>query len=86
MSKKFKKGDRILVIAGNERGKTGEILSRSDERVLVQGLNLRKKHLKPTQQSQGGRIIEMEAPIHISNVTLCDKEGKRLKKGASKNV
>ncbi len=79
MSKWIKKGDRVLVIAGNDRGKAGEVLSRSEDRVLVQGINVRKKHLKPTQQTQGGRIIEMEVPVHISNVCLCDKDGNRFK-------
>ena len=79
MSKWIKKGDRVLVIAGNDRGKAGEVLSRSEDRILVQGINVRKKHLKRTQQTQGGRIIEMEVPIHISNVCLCDKDGNRLK-------
>lgn len=83
MGKWIKKGDRVLVIAGNDRGKTGEVLSRGEERILVQGVNVRKKHLKPTQQTQGkGRIIEMEVPIHISNVCLCDKEGKRIQEKA----
>ena len=76
---KVRKGDRVLVIAGNDRGKTGEVLGRSEDRVLIQGVNIRKKHLKPTQQTQGGRIVEMEVPIHVSNVALCDKEGNRLK-------
>lgn len=80
MSKTIRKGDRVLVIAGNDRGKTGEVLSKSEERVLVQGINVRKKHMKRTQQTQGGRVIEMEVPIHISNVCLCDKEGNRLKR------
>ncbi len=79
MSKWIRKGDRVLVIAGNEKGKSGEVLSRGEERVLIQGVNMRKKHLKPTQESRGGRIIEMEVPIHISNVCLCDKEGTRIK-------
>ncbi|MGB7977617.1 MAG: 50S ribosomal protein L24 [Chlamydiales bacterium] len=78
MSKWIRKGERVLVIAGNDRGKTGEVLSRSEDRVLIQGVNVRKKHLKRTQQT-GGRIVEMEAPIHVSNVALCDKEGRRLK-------
>jgi large subunit ribosomal protein L24 len=82
MSKTIKKGDKVLVIAGNDRGKTGEILARGEDRVLVKGVNVRKKHLKRTQQTQGGRIVEMEVPIHISNVCLCDKDGKRLKKAA----
>jgi large subunit ribosomal protein L24 len=79
MSKWIRKGDRVVVIAGNDKGKTGEVLSRAEDRVVVQGVNVRKKHLRPTQQTQGGRIVEMEVPIHISNVSLCDKEGKILK-------
>lgn len=84
MSKNIRKGDRVLVIAGNDRGKTGEVLARGEDRVLIQGINVRKKHLKRTQQTQGGRVVEMEVPIHISNVCLCDKEGKRLKVKAKK--
>lgn len=79
MSKKIRKGDRVLVIAGNEKGKTGEVLSRSEDRVIVQGINLRKKHLPRTQQMQGGRIVEMEVPLHISNVALCTKDGQKLR-------
>src|SRR3990167_5667534 len=79
MSKWIRKGDRVVVIAGNDKGKTGEVLARSEDRVIVQGVNVRKKHLKRTQQTQGGRIVEMEVPIHISNVCISDKEGKRLK-------
>jgi large subunit ribosomal protein L24 len=79
MSKWIRKGDRVLVTAGNEKGKTGEVLTRSEDRVLIQGVNIRKKHMKRTQQAQGARIIEMEVPIHISNVKLCDKEGKTFK-------
>ncbi len=82
MSKWIRKGDRVLVIAGNDRGKTGEVLSRGEDRILVKDVNMRKKHLKRTQETQGGRIVEMEVPIHISNVCLCDKDGKRLKKAA----
>ena len=79
MSKWIRKGDRVLVISGNDRGKVGEVLARGEERIIVQGVNVRKKHLKRTQQNQGGRIIEMEVPIHVSNVCLCDKDGNRLK-------
>lgn len=79
MSKWIRKGDRVLIIAGNDKGKTGEVLACGEDRVLVQGVNVRKKHLRPQQNTKGGRIVEMETPIHISNVQLCDKEGKRLK-------
>lgn len=79
MSKWIRKGDRVLVIAGNNKGKSGEVLSRSDDTVIIQEVNMRKKHLRKTQEAQGGRIIEMEMPIHISNVCLCDKEGNALK-------
>jgi large subunit ribosomal protein L24 len=79
MSKWIRRGDRVAVIAGNDKGKIGEVLAKSEDRVLVQGINIRKKHLKRTQQTQGGRIVEMEVPIHVSNVCLCNKEGKLLK-------
>ncbi|MEN9654727.1 MAG: ribosomal protein [Chlamydiota bacterium] len=79
MSKWIRKGDKVCVIAGNDKGKFGEVLARLDERVVVQGVNVRKKHLKKTQETQGGRIVEMEKSIHISNVALCDVEGKAFK-------
>lgn len=80
MSKQIRKGDRVLILAGNDKGKMGEVLARKEDRVLVQGVNIRKKHLRRTQQTQGGRVIEMEVPVHVSNVSLCNKEGKRCKK------
>ena len=79
MSKWIRKGDLVKVVAGNDKGKTGEVIGRSEDRVLVKNVNVRKKHLKRTQQSQGARIVEMEIPIHVSNVALCDKEGNVLK-------
>ncbi len=81
MTKKIRKGDQVLVLAGNDRGKQGEVQSRSEDRVVVSGVNVRKKHMKPTQQSQvqGGRIVEMEMSIHISNVQLCSKDGVKSK-------
>ncbi|MBF8263670.1 MAG: rplX [Parachlamydiales bacterium] len=78
MSKWIRKGDRVLVIAGNDKGKAGEVLSRTEERVIVQGVNIRKKHMKKTQEMQGGRIIEMEVAIHISNVAICNKDNQPL--------
>lgn len=79
MSKWIRKGDRVLVISGNEKGKMGEVLARKEDRILVQGVNLRKKHLRRTQESQAGRIVEMEAPMHVSNVALCTKDGTKIK-------
>jgi large subunit ribosomal protein L24 len=70
-SKKIRKGDKVVAIAGNNRGKIGTVLSCSGEKVLVQGLNVRKKHVKPSQQNQQGGIIEIEKPIHVSNLKVC---------------
>jgi len=79
MSKWIRRGDRVLVIAGNSKGKSGEVLSRRGDRVVVKDVNVRKKHMKKTQESQGGRIVEMEMAIHISNVCICNQDGKALK-------
>jgi len=76
---KIKKGDKIIVIAGKDKGKTGTVLrvfSDSDA-VLVEGVNLRKKHQRPTAKRQKGQIVERSVPIHCSNVSLMDpKSGK----------
>ncbi len=78
MSKWIKKGDKVLVTAGNEKGKIGTILARKGDRVVVQGLNIRKKHVKRKTQVDKG-IVEMEMPIHASNVAVCTEEGKKIK-------
>ena len=80
MSKWIRRGDRVRVMAGNAKGKSGEVLFRDEDRVIVKEVNMRKKHLRTTQQTPGGRIVLMEMPIHISNVALCDKEGTVCKK------
>lgn len=79
MSKWLKKGDKVLVIAGNDKGKTGEIIGRRSDRVIVQGVNIRKKHAKRQQKAPGTEILEMEMPFHISNVAFCNPSGKRVK-------
>ena len=79
LSGKIRKGDKVLVIAGNSKGQTGTILGFKEDRVIVQGVNMRKKHVKPSEQNKKGGIVEFEAPIHVSNVALCDENGKRLK-------
>ena len=70
---KIKKGDKVVAITGKDKGKTGEVLRvlRKEERVLVQGLNMVKRHQRPSQVSPGG-IMDKEAPVHISNVALID--------------
>jgi large subunit ribosomal protein L24 len=78
MSKWIRKGDQVVVTAGNEKGKTGKVLSRSLDRVIVQGINVRKKHTK--RKAQGApQILEMEAPLHISNVRISSAEGKPVR-------
>ena len=77
MAAKLKKGDKVVVMAGKDKGKRGEILSvkRADGRATVQGINLVKKHNKPTQTSPGG-IDTVEAPIQLSNLMIEDpKDG-----------
>ena len=80
MARKFKirKGDRVTVVTGREKGKTGEVLRvlRAADRVLVQGVNMIKRHQRPTGMTPGG-IIEKEAPVHISNVALIDPKSDR---------
>ncbi len=75
MSKKIKRNDMVEVIAGNERGKRGKVLRvlRDRDRVVVEKVNLVKRHKRPDATSQGG-ILEMESPIHLSNLALvCEK-------------
>ena len=70
---KIRKGDKVVVISGRDKGKTGEVLrvNREDARVLVQGINMIKRHTRPSAVTPGG-ILEKEASIHISNVAHID--------------
>ena len=79
---RIKKGDQIVVITGRDKGKKGEVLAvlRAESRVLVQGVNMVKRHRRATQNDAGG-IISMEAPLHISNVAYVDPES-----GAARRV
>jgi len=79
MQKYMKKGDRVLVIAGNDKGNSGVILAKKKDRVIVQGINMKKKHMKRKSEEQTSQIIEMECSIHISNVTFCNADGKPMK-------
>jgi large subunit ribosomal protein L24 len=79
MSKWIRKGDKVVVIAGNDKGKTGEVITRKVDRIIVQGVNIRKKHVKRQQKTPNAGIIEMEMAFHISNVALCNADGKAVK-------
>ncbi|WP_077210485.1 50S ribosomal protein L24 [Bacillus dakarensis] len=79
-----KKGDKVMVISGKDKGKTGVILAAfpKKDRVLVEGVNVVKKHSKPSQMNPNGGIISQEAPIHVSNVMPIDpKSGEPTRVG-----
>jgi large subunit ribosomal protein L24 len=75
---KIKKGDKVVVITGRDKGKTGEVVRvlREQNRLIVQGVNMVKRHQRQTMQAQGG-IVEKEASIHVSNVAHVDPETKK---------
>ncbi|MCR5325343.1 MAG: 50S ribosomal protein L24 [Bacteroidales bacterium] len=81
---RIKKGDTVYVIAGNDKGKTGKVLSvdPAKDRAIVEGVNMVSKHTKPNAKQPQGGIIKKEAPIHISNLNLIDpKSGKPTRVG-----
>jgi len=71
---KIKKNDMVMVIAGNDRGKTGKVLKVFPKinRVIIEGINIRKRHTKPSQKNPQGGILEKEASIHVSNIMMLD--------------
>lgn len=73
-----KKGDTVQVIAGRDKGKVGEILQTltKESKVIVKGVNVKTKHVKPQQEGESGKIINFEAPIHSSNVMLYSNKQK----------
>ncbi len=80
---KIKKGDEVIVIAGKDKGKKGSVLSvlRENNRVIVSGVNMIKRHQRPDRKNAGG-IVSKEASLHVSNVALVDpKEGKATRVG-----
>ncbi|MCQ2181437.1 MAG: 50S ribosomal protein L24 [Bacteroidales bacterium] len=72
----IKKGDTVYVNAGNDKGKTGKVLSvaPAEDRAIVEGINMVSKHTKPNSKAPQGGIIKQEAPIHISNLNLIDPQ------------
>jgi large subunit ribosomal protein L24 len=83
MAAKIKKGDRVVVLTGKDKGRQGTVLRMfpKDERVLVQGLNIAQRHTKPTQGDPQGGIKNKEAPLHVSNVAVVDSKGKPTRVG-----
>jgi large subunit ribosomal protein L24 len=77
--RKIRKDDEVIVLTGRDKGKRGAVLRvvTKTDRVLVGGVNVTKRHVKPTQTDPQGGIVEREAPIHISNVALIDPESDR---------
>jgi len=74
---RIRKGDQVIVITGKYKGQKGEVLRMADDRVVVQNINLVKRHTKPNPQAnQPGGIVEREASIHLSNVALVGTNGK----------
>ncbi|MGJ3231163.1 MAG: 50S ribosomal protein L24 [Oceanicaulis sp.] len=83
MAAKIKKGDKVVILTGRDKGKTGEVVRvmPSEDRVVVSGVNTVKRHQRPTQTSAGG-IEEKDAPIHVSNVAHLDpKSGEPTRVG-----
>jgi large subunit ribosomal protein L24 len=77
-NKWIKKDDFVLILSGNDKGKVGKVLVRKDDRLIVQGINLKKRHLKKTQKMQKSQIVEMEMPLNISKVALCLENGEKI--------
>jgi len=79
----IKKGDNVMVISGNSKGKSGRVLEVLAEknRLIVEGVNLMSKHTKPNAKNPKGGIIKQEASVHISNAMIVDKSGKPTRVG-----
>ncbi len=83
---KIKLGDEVLVIAGKDKGKNGKVIKtlKNEDKVVVEGINIVKKHKKPSNQNDKGGIFDIEAPIHVSNVKKIEVKATKTKK-ESKN-
>jgi large subunit ribosomal protein L24 len=83
MAAKIRKGDKVIVLAGRDKGRSGEVIEvrPDDDRALVRGVNMVKRHQRQTAQQEGG-IISKELPVHLSNIALADpKDGKPTRVG-----
>jgi large subunit ribosomal protein L24 len=82
MAAKIRKGDKVIVLNGRDKGRTGEVFEvrPAENKALVRGINMVKRHQKQTQNQEGG-IVSKEAPIHLSNVAYVGKDGKPTRVG-----
>lgn len=82
MAAKIRKGDKVIVLSGRDKGRTGEVFEvrPTESRALVRGVNMIKRHQKQTQAQEGG-IISKESPIHLSNIAVVGKDGKATRIG-----
>ncbi|MDD2591533.1 MAG: 50S ribosomal protein L24 [Erysipelotrichaceae bacterium] len=85
---KIKKGDKVIVITGADKGTIGEVTKvyPTKDQVIVEGVNLRKKHMKPSQANPDGGVIEKEMPIHASNVMAYDAKAKKASRIGFKEI
>ena len=83
MAAKIKKGDNVVVLTGKDKGRTGQVLKvlPTENRVVVQGVNMVQRHTRPTQFDPQGGIKNKEAPLHVSNVAIVDANGKATRVG-----
>lgn len=79
---KIKVNDNVLILAGKDKGKTGRVVKtmKKKDKVVVEGINMVKKHQKPNQMNQNGGIFDVEAPIHVSNVKKVETQTKKKAK------
>lgn len=81
---RIKKGDKVLIISGKNRGKTGKVLDifPRDFKLIVEGVNIQKRHIRPKKQDEKGQVVEIAAPISVSNTKLiCEKCNKATRVG-----
>jgi large subunit ribosomal protein L24 len=78
MAQWIRKDDKVLVIAGNNKGRIGTVISHKKDYVVLQGINIRKKHAKRKGRTATPAIIDIEMPIHISNVQICNEDGEPI--------
>ncbi len=85
---RIKKGDNIIVISGKDKGKEGKVVKAipTQDKVVIEGVNIKKKHMRPKKSGQKGQIVEIAAPLHVSNVQILDPKDKKPTRIAMKTV